>query len=105
MPPVLGLRDLDALIRPDARQRLLLAPKSTRRRLARVFWPTRAYARARAVLARHRFVVLTGAPEMGKTAIARMLALAQLTDGWEAYDCNRPEQVWLALNPNWRRCS
>ncbi|MGH3632218.1 MAG: hypothetical protein ACRDRL_32850, partial [Sciscionella sp.] len=31
---------------------------------------------------------------MGKTAIARMLALAQLTDGWEAHECSSPEQVW-----------
>ena len=102
MPAVLGLRDLDALIRPDARQRSSLEIDSAQE-LARVFWPTRAYARARAVLARHRFVVLTGPPEMGKTAIARMLALAQLTDGWEAYDCNRPEQVWAALDPNRRQ--
>ena len=43
--------------------------------LARVFWPSRAYERARDVLARLRFVVLTGPPEMGKTAIAQMLAL------------------------------
>jgi hypothetical protein len=63
-----------------------------------VFWPTRAYERARAVLARHRFVVLTGPPEMGKTAIARTLALAQLTDGWEAHDCTSPEQVWRAFD-------
>ena len=31
------------------------------------------------MLETHRFVVLTGPPEMGKTAIARMIALAQLT--------------------------
>ena len=43
------------------------------------------------MLAAHRFVVLTGPPEMGKTAIARMVALAQLTDGWEAHECTRPD--------------
>ena len=62
-----------------------------------MFWPTRAYERVRAVLGQHRFVVLTGPPEMGKTAIARMLALAKLTDGWEALECTRPDQVLEAL--------
>lgn len=93
MPSVLGLRDLNPLISRDARNRSSLDVVSAQE-LARVFWPTRAYARARAVLERHRFVVLTGPPEMGKTAIARMLALAQLTDGWEAHECTRPDQVW-----------
>ena len=30
---------------------------------------------------------------MGKTAIARMLGLALLTEGWEVHECTRPEQV------------
>ena len=41
----------------------------------------------------HNFLVLTGPPEMGKTAIARMLGLALLTEGWEVHECTRPEQV------------
>ena len=35
---------------------------------------------------------------MGKTAIARMIALAQLTDGWEAHECTSPDQVWRAFD-------
>jgi hypothetical protein len=66
--------------------------------LARVFWPTHAYERAYDVLGRHRFVVLTGPPEMGKTAIAEMLALAHMTDGWEAHECNAPDQVWRVFD-------
>jgi hypothetical protein len=97
MPSVLGLRDLEALIAPDVRERSTLDVASAQA-LARVFWPTRAYERARAVLGRHGFVVLTGPPEMGKTAIARMLALAGLTDGWEAHECTRPDQVWRAFD-------
>jgi hypothetical protein len=31
---------------------------------------------------------------MGKTAIARMIALARLTDGWEAHEASDPAQVW-----------
>src|SRR5581483_7874260 len=97
MPSVLGLRNLEALIAPEVRERSTLDVASAQA-LARVFWPTRAYERARAVLGRHRFVVLTGPPEMGKTAIAKMLALAGLTDGWEAHECTRPDQVWRAFD-------
>jgi hypothetical protein len=97
MPSVLGLRDLAPLIPEDVRARSSL-DIARAQGLARVFVPTRAYGRARGVLARHRFVVLTGAPEMGKTAIAHMIALAQLTTGWEAHDCNSPEQVWEAFD-------
>lgn len=97
MPSVLGLRDLAPLISDKARARSSLDVERAQG-LARVFVPTRAYGRARGVLARHRFVVLTGAPEMGKTAVAQMIALAQLTMGWEAHDCTRPEQVWEAFD-------
>jgi hypothetical protein len=55
------------------------------------------------VLARHRFVVLTGPPEMGKTAIAQMVALALMTDGWEAHECNSPDEVWRAFDRNRRQ--
>jgi hypothetical protein len=59
--------------------------------------PTRAYELATGVLERHGFAVLSGPPEMGKTAIARMVALAALTDGWEAHECVRPEELWAAF--------
>jgi hypothetical protein len=97
MPSVLGLRDLAALIDPELRRRSSL-DVGRAQELARVFWPTHAYARARAVLDQHRFVVLTGPPEMGKTAIAEMLALAHLTDGWETHQCNDPDQVWRVFD-------
>jgi conflict system STAND superfamily ATPase len=97
MPSVLGLRDLEPLIAAEVGRRSTV-DVSTAQELARVFWPTRAYGRAREVLRRHRFVVLTGPPEMGKTAIARMMALAQLTNGWEAHECTSPEQVWRAFD-------
>ena len=46
-----------------------------------------------AILKAHHFLVLTGPPEMGKTAIARMLGLALLTEGWEVHECTKPEQI------------
>ncbi len=67
--------------------------------LAEVFVPTAAYERALATLRRHHFAVLTGPPEMGKTAIARMISLALLHDGWEAHECTRPEDVYARLRP------
>ena len=59
-----------------------------------MFVPTPAWHRAVAVLREHHFLVLTGPPEMGKTAIARMLGLALLAEGWEVHECTRPEQVY-----------
>ena len=94
---MLGLRDLAHLIPPNVAARSSLDIERAQA-LARVFVPTRAYERARHVLARHGFVVLTGPPEMGKTAIAHMVALARLTTGWEVHDCISPEQVWSALD-------
>ncbi|MDA0162839.1 hypothetical protein OM076_21375 [Solirubrobacter ginsenosidimutans] len=63
------------------------------RELARVFVPTPAWSRAVATLKAHNFLVLTGPPEMGKTAIARMLGLELLTEGWEVHETTRPEEV------------
>jgi hypothetical protein len=93
MPSVLGLRDLDALIEPEVARRSSL-DRGAAQTLARVFVATGAYRRALEVLEQHRFAVLTGPPEMGKTAIARMVGLAQMTAGWEAHECVRPEDVW-----------
>jgi hypothetical protein len=102
MPSVLGLRDLTPLVAGTARACSSLDVERAQA-LARVFWPTRAYERAREVLARHRFVVLTGPPEMGKTAIAQMLALAKMTDGWQAHECSSPEQLWRVFDATRRQ--
>jgi conflict system STAND superfamily ATPase len=68
--------------------------------LARVFVPTRTYAAAIDALGRHHFVVLTGPPEMGKTAIARTIGLAAVTGGWEVHECLRPEELWERFRRN-----
>jgi hypothetical protein len=93
LPSLLGVRDLDQLIAGELIERSS-ADLDAARAVARVFVPTQAYARTLAVLEDHCFAVLTGPPEMGKTAIARMVALAQLTCGWEAHECIRPDELW-----------
>jgi hypothetical protein len=77
---------------PAALERSTVDIEATKE-LAKVFVPTPAWQRAVAILKAHHFLVLTGPPEMGKTAIARMLGLALLTEGWEVHECTRPEQV------------
>jgi hypothetical protein len=96
VPSVLGIRDLRDLVAAEVATRST-ADVGAAMNLARVFVPTEAYAGALDVLAAHHFAVLTGPPEMGKTAIARTIALAQLTYGWEVHECIRPEQLWRAF--------
>jgi hypothetical protein len=95
VPAVLGLRDLGALI-PEVVREASSFDLAAARELAGLFVATGPYLRALEVLARHSFVVLTGPPEMGKTAIARTLSLAQLTAGWEVHECTDPDQVFRA---------
>ena len=95
VPTVLGVRDLDPLLGAAGSS----WDEAAARELARVFVPTSAYRRTLEALERHRFAVLTGPPEMGKTAIARMLGLALATEGWQVHECIRPEQVWDAFDP------
>ncbi|MGH2896075.1 MAG: hypothetical protein ACRDPM_22795 [Solirubrobacteraceae bacterium] len=98
MPSLLGVRDLHPLLSPAVATRSTL-DRGEAERLAPVFVATRAYARAVRTLCEHRFAVLTGPPEMGKTAIARMIALAQMTDGLEAHECTSPDDLHAAYDP------
>jgi hypothetical protein len=102
MPSLLGVRELDPLIPGAVAQRSTLDRREAER-LAAVFVATHAYHRAVRTLREHRFAVLTGPPEMGKTAIARMVALAKMTDGWEAHECTSPDDLHAALDPQARQ--
>ncbi|HWK28210.1 MAG TPA: hypothetical protein VNS09_16715 [Solirubrobacter sp.] len=95
LPALLSL----GAVEPDAEAlaRSTLDIEATRA-LARVFVATPAWHRAVATLRRHHFAVLTGPPEMGKTAIARTLGLALLTEGWEVHETLRPEEVERAYD-------
>jgi len=99
LPSVLGLRDLAPLLDPGVVARSAFDPGAAAA-LARVFVPTHTHARTLEVLAGHAFAVLTGPPEMGKTAIARMVGLARLTAGWEVHECTSPDALWRAFAPD-----
>ncbi|HEX3691319.1 MAG TPA: hypothetical protein VHV28_16580 [Solirubrobacteraceae bacterium] len=98
MPSLLGLRALDDLV-PSAAAGPSTLDRGEAERLADVFVPTRAYARAVRTLNEHHLAVLTGPPEMGKTATARMIALAKMTDGWQAHECTSPDQMLASVDP------
>jgi Novel STAND NTPase 3 len=95
-PQLMGLRDLRELLRDRVNADILSRSETALHlatELAEVFVPTEAYYKAVSILKKHNFVVLDGPPEMGKTAIGRMIALAQVTSGWEAIECSGPEDV------------
>ncbi len=64
------------------------------REVLEVFVPTEAFERTWRVLSKHHFAVLSGPPEMGKTSISWMIALAQLANGWQVVDCDRPDDFF-----------
>ena len=93
VPSVLGVCGLDDLVDADRRQRST-GDLHAAADLAPVFVPTRAYSETLDALERYHFAFLTGPPEMGKTATARMVGLAKLTAGWELHECIRPADLW-----------
>ncbi len=96
-PQLLSLRDLTELLRTVVRNATIQRSDSAIKEaeaLTRVFVPTKAYDEAWQVLGKHNFVVLEGQPEMGKTAIAWMIAAVQLTQKWEAIDCDDPKDFF-----------
>lgn len=105
-PEILSLRDLDELLADSVNRRIVTRSKAAieeTRDLVPVFVPTRAYDRAWQVLQQHCFVVLDGPPEMGKTAIARTIALAQLLSGWHAVDCRGPDDFFSLFDARYRQ--
>ena len=92
-PQLLSLRDLDLLLEEAVSREVLeksRAAMDASKDIVRTFVPTGAYERAWKALRSHHLAVLYGPPEMGKTAIAWMVALAQLSQGWGAFLCQSP---------------
>jgi len=102
-PQILSLRNLfeilDQVVRNEIVQRtdaVLLEADG----LSSVFIPTKAYDEAWEILDKHHFVVLEGPPEMGKTAVAWMIAAVMLAQKWQAVDCDKPEDFFGAYAPD-----
>ena len=99
-PEILSLRDLDLLLSEAVNSTILERSRAAveeSRELIPVFVPTQAYHKAWHSLQKYSFVVLDGPPEMGKTAIARTIALAHLISNWQAIDCRDPADFFSAF--------
>jgi hypothetical protein len=101
-PQILGVRDIFALLGKQVNKEIVerstqVLQIATDR--APSFVATTAYTDALNKLRARHFVVLTGPPEMGKTTIAWMIALARLSGGWEAYECRKPGELFAVLDP------
>ncbi|MES1241308.1 MAG: hypothetical protein ABUT39_06790 [Acidobacteriota bacterium] len=100
-PELLSLRDLDVLL-TEVVQRDIVERSDAAIKLAKdlapVFVATAAYQRALEILEHHSLLVLDGPPEMGKSAIAYMIALTQLLRGWQAVDARYPDDVLANLS-------
>ncbi len=92
-PQILGLADLEQLLSQWANRDIVRRSETAlleAKEISPVFVPTGAYELALKTLSKHGFVVLEGPPEMGKTAIGRMIALANLARGWQVVECKDP---------------
>jgi len=102
-PQILSLRDiselLSAVVAKPILERSTLSLEAAEE-LAQVFVLTRAYAKALGLLRKHHFAVLSGPPEMGKTAIARIVGLAKLGEGWECFECRQPNDFFQMVAPD-----
>lgn len=98
-PQILSLRNLfeilHQVVRNDIVQRSDAVIKQAEA-LSGVFVPSKAYFEAWDVLDKHSFVVLEGPPEMGKTAIAWIIAAVMLSRKWQAIDCDKPSDFFAA---------
>ncbi len=77
-PQLLSLRDLDFLLQSAVNKEIIersQAAIESARDVVASFVPTSAYEKAWRILKEYNFAVLEGPPEMGKSAIAWMIAL------------------------------
>jgi hypothetical protein len=105
-PQLLSLRDLNALLAEAVNKEVIERSRSALAAsvdYVSTFVPTAAYDRAWTVLREHSFAVLHGPAEMGKTAIAWMVAVSQLSNGWEALVCHSPDDFFKSVEQDRRQ--
>jgi hypothetical protein len=101
-PQLLSIRDLNELIHNAVSKEALERSRTAieiAQEIVPVFVPTAPYSATWKILSRFHFVVLEGPPEMGKTAIAWMVGLALLTDGWQVLVCDSPKDFFSLYEP------
>jgi hypothetical protein len=102
-PQLLGLSDLQSVLGSVVNKAVLERSTLSLEEatdLAQVFVQTRPFNQALACLAKHHFLVLTGPPEMGKTAIASMIGLSKYGEGWQSFECLYPDDVFNVYDQN-----
>jgi len=105
-PQLLSLRDLNALLAEAVNKEVIERSRSALAAAVdyiSTFVPTAAYDRAWTVLREHSFAVLHGPAEMGKTAIAWMVAVSQLSNGWDAVVCHSPDDFFKSVEEDRRQ--
>lgn len=92
-PQILSLNDLGVLLSDCVNKDILNRSEAAieeAKEISKVFVPTEVYSKAINVLQKFHYVVLKGPPEVGKTAIGRMIALSYIPEGWEVIECRLP---------------
>jgi hypothetical protein len=100
-PQILSLNDLDILLSGCVNKDILNRSEAAieeAKEISKVFVPTEAYSKAINVLHEFHYVVLEGPPEVGKTAIGRMIALSYIPEGWEVIECRLPSDFLRKYN-------
>jgi hypothetical protein len=92
-PQLLGLADLELIVNATVRRRSKTYLSRYQRELG-TFVRTAAYERAWEKLRKHRFIVLDGPPEIGKSFICAALAVLFATEGFEIIEVKTPDDVW-----------
>jgi len=93
-PQILSLNDLNILLSDCVNKDILNRSEAAveeAKEISKVFVPTEAYSKAMNILQRFHYVILEGPPEVGKTAIGRMIALSYIPEGWEVIECRVPD--------------
>jgi hypothetical protein len=101
-PELLSIADLDFLLNQNINKEVIIRSRFALEQakvINEIFVSTNAYIEAVKSLDTNYFLVLTGAPEMGKTTIARMIALARHTLGWEIIECYKPDIFFSQHRP------
>lgn len=96
-PQLLSLRELDYLIENLLNKSIIERSQSAigeARLIIPVFVPTSAYRHCWDTLSKHYFAVLDGPPEVGKTAIAWMIAITLVINKWQAIACYKPDDFF-----------